>query len=89
MLQRKGKKELKIATYAAVKYEIAKPRMSRSARIAELNLDTARNIEQPSTIMPRTGTKIIAPHKPTGKGTDCRRRGAPLVSRDPHRKYAN
>lgn len=60
MLQRKGKKELKIATYAAVKYEIAKPRMSRSARIAELNLDTARNIEQPSTIMPRTVTKIIA-----------------------------
>lgn len=33
--------------------------MARSARIAELNLDTGRNIEQPSTTMPGTVKKII------------------------------
>jgi hypothetical protein len=33
--------------------------MARSARIAELNLDTARNIERPSTTMPATVKKII------------------------------
>ena len=38
---------------------MAKPRMARSARIAELNLDTARIAEQPSATMPGTVDKII------------------------------
>jgi hypothetical protein len=39
--------------------EMARPRMARSARIAELNLDTARNPERPSTTVPGTVEKII------------------------------
>jgi hypothetical protein len=39
--------------------EMARPRMARSARIAELNLDTARIPEQPSTTVPGTVEKII------------------------------
>lgn len=38
---------------------MAKPRMAKSARIAELNLDTARIPEQPSVTMPGTVDKII------------------------------
>ena len=47
------------ATRARVKKEMAKPRIARSARIAELNLDTTRIREQPSTTMPGTVNKII------------------------------
>jgi hypothetical protein len=42
VLHKKGKKVPGIATYASVKKELAKPRMSKSARITELKLDTAR-----------------------------------------------
>jgi len=59
MPHKKGKKEPRNTTRAEVTKEMAKPRMARSARIAELNLDTARNIEQPSTTMPGTVKKII------------------------------
>ena len=44
---------------------MAKPRMARSARIAELNLDTARIPEQPSTTMPGTVDKIIPSPRPS------------------------
>ena len=47
------------ATRASVTKEMAKPRMARSAKIAELNLDTSRIREQPSTTMPGTVDKII------------------------------
>jgi hypothetical protein len=47
------------ATRASVEKEMAKPRMAKSARIAERNLDTARIAEQPSTSMPGTVDKII------------------------------
>jgi hypothetical protein len=47
------------ATRASVTKEMAKPRMARSARIAELKLDTARIPEQPSTTMPGTVDQII------------------------------
>ena len=40
---------------------MAKPRMARSARIAELNLDTTRIPELPSATMPGTVDKIIPP----------------------------
>lgn len=42
-----------------VRKELEKPRMARSARIAELNLDTARVQEQPSVSMPGIVNKVI------------------------------
>jgi hypothetical protein len=59
MRHKKSKKEPRNATYTSVKKELAKPRMARSARIAELNLHTTRTREQPSTILPGTVDKII------------------------------
>jgi hypothetical protein len=59
MPHKKRKKEPGAATRASVREEMAKPRMARSARIAELNLDTARISEQPSVTMPGTVDKII------------------------------
>jgi hypothetical protein len=53
------------ATRANVKKEMAKPRMARSARMAELNLHTARIQEQPSTTMPGTVSKIISTRRPS------------------------
>jgi hypothetical protein len=41
--------------------EIARPRMTRSARIAEQSLDLARTREHPSVTMPGTVDKIIPP----------------------------
>jgi hypothetical protein len=64
MLNKKGKKPGN-ATRASVKKEMAKPRVTKSARIAELNLDTARISEQPSTTMPGTVKKIIASPRPS------------------------
>jgi hypothetical protein len=46
---------------ASVKEEMAQPRMAKSARIAERNLDTARLPDQPSTTMPGIVNKIIPP----------------------------
>jgi uncharacterized protein YfaS (alpha-2-macroglobulin family) len=59
MLHKKVKKELDAPTRASVRKEMAKPRIARSARIAELNLDTARIPEQPSTTMLGIVNKII------------------------------
>jgi hypothetical protein len=59
MLHKKANKQSGNATRASVEKEMAKPRMARSARIAELNLDTARIPEQASTTMPGTVDKII------------------------------
>jgi hypothetical protein len=64
MLNKKGKKPGS-ATRASVKKEMAKPRVTKSARIAELNLDTARISEQPSTTVPGTVKKIIASPRPS------------------------
>jgi len=44
---------------------MAKPRMARSARIAELNLDTARVREQSSTTVLGTVDKIIPSPRPS------------------------
>jgi hypothetical protein len=65
MLHKKRKKRPGNATRASVKKEMAKPRMARSARITELNLDTARIPEQPSTTMPGTVDKIIPSPRPS------------------------
>jgi hypothetical protein len=65
MLRKKSKKEPGDATRASVKKEMAKPRMARSARITELNLDTSRIPQQPSTTMPGTVDKIIPSPRPS------------------------
>jgi hypothetical protein len=60
MVHKKHKKETASAIRASVRKEMAKPRMSNSARVAELNLDTTRIPEKPSTTMPGTVDKIIS-----------------------------
>jgi hypothetical protein len=52
-------------TRARVKKEMAKPRMTRSARIAEMKLDKARIPEHPSTTMPGTVDKVIPARPPS------------------------
>jgi hypothetical protein len=62
MLHKKTKKtsrEASDATRASVKKEMARPRMVKSARITQRNLDTSRIAERPSTTMPGTVDKII------------------------------
>jgi hypothetical protein len=44
---------------------MAKPRITKSARIAELNLDIARIPEQSSITMPGTVDKIISSPRPS------------------------
>jgi hypothetical protein len=63
--KKKAKKETANATRASVNKEMAKPRIAKSARIAELNLDTERISEQPSTTMPGRVDKIIASPRPS------------------------
>jgi hypothetical protein len=58
-MKKKAKRESGEATRASVMKEMALPRMAKSARIAELNLDTTRIPELPSTTMPGTVDKII------------------------------
>jgi hypothetical protein len=65
MLHKRTRKEFGSATHASVKKEMAKPRMSKSARIAELNLDTSRIPDRPSTTMPGEVDKIIPPPRPS------------------------
>ena len=65
MAHRKRKKETGAATRAGARKEMAKPRMARSARIAELNLDTSRIPEQPSATVPGIVDKIIPSSRPS------------------------
>src|ERR1700731_612506 len=65
MRRMKRKKEPGNAIRASVRKEMAKPRMARSARITELNLDTARIPEQPSATMAGTVDKIIPSPRPS------------------------
>ena len=65
MLHKKTKRESDTATRASVTNEMAKPRMARSARVAELNLNTARIPERPSATMPGTVDKIIPSPRPS------------------------
>jgi hypothetical protein len=67
MAKKKTTRKSGSAIRAAVQREMAKPRMARSARIEELNLDFTRVREQPSVTMPGTVGKIIrspGPSKP-------------------------
>ena len=65
MLDEKREKESDSAITAGVRKEMEKPRMARSAKIAELNLDTTRIPEQPSVSMPGTVDKIIPSPSPS------------------------
>ena len=65
MPYKKGKKAADDMTRASVTKEMAKPRMARSARITELNLDTMRIREQPSTILSGIVDKIIPSPRPS------------------------
>jgi len=64
MLNKKRGKELDNARRSSVEKEMAQPRMARSAKIAELNLDRTRVRERPSTTLPGTVDRIIAPVRP-------------------------
>jgi hypothetical protein len=64
MLHKNEKEEQGNATRASVSKEMAKPPMARSARITELNLDTTRTPEQPSTTLAGTVDKIIPSSRP-------------------------
>jgi hypothetical protein len=65
MAHKIAKKESPEATRANVRKEMAKPRMARSAKIAELNLDRTRTPEQPSVTMPGTVKKIVQSPRPS------------------------
>jgi hypothetical protein len=60
----RAKKESANSTRDRVRKEMAKPRMTRSARKMELNLDTTRNPEPPSTTVSGTVEKINPPEAP-------------------------
>jgi hypothetical protein len=51
-------------TAQIIQKQIDQPRISKSARIAELNLDVARISEPASTIMPGTVEKLIPSLRP-------------------------
>jgi hypothetical protein len=53
------------ATRASVKREMARPPVTRSARIAELKLDAARIAGEPSTTMSGIVDKIIPSPRPS------------------------
>jgi hypothetical protein len=53
------------ATLADLKRELGKPRIAKSAKTAELNLEITRIPEYPSITMPGTVEKIIPPQKPS------------------------
>jgi hypothetical protein len=55
-----NEKESDSATRASIKKEMAKPRMAKSARTAELNLDTERVPGQARATLTGTVNKIIA-----------------------------
>jgi len=65
MTKNESKKESSKAIRAIIMEEKAKPRMARSAKIAELNLDTARIPEQPSVTLPGTVYKIVPASHPS------------------------
>src|SRR5579864_9344678 len=64
MPHKKAKKAPRNATFARLVKEMAKPRMARSARLAEQNLDITRIPEQPSVMLPGKVDKIIPSPRP-------------------------
>jgi len=64
MNNNKRKKVLSNTIDISVLTEMAQPRMSKSARIAEQNLDAARIPEQPRIVIPGTVEKLIPSPRP-------------------------
>lgn len=64
MRQKNAEKERDKATRLSVLAEMAEPRMARSARIAELNLDTTRTAGQPRATMAGTVDRIVPSPRP-------------------------
>lgn len=56
---KKRKRKPGVEVLARVQKEMALPRMSKSARIKELESDTGRISQQPKTVMPGTVDRII------------------------------
>jgi hypothetical protein len=65
MMHKKAKKERGQSIPASIALEMAKPRMARSARRAELNLDTTRVSDPPSVILTGAVDKIIPASRPS------------------------
>jgi hypothetical protein len=65
MNKTKHKKESSNTTLVGLQAEMALPRMSKSARIAERNSDTATIPEQPRTVIPGTVDKLIPSAAPS------------------------
>ena len=61
MRKKKTKKESGEATRASVQEEMAKPRMAKSVRTAELNLEAERISGRARTTLPGSVHRIIAP----------------------------
>jgi hypothetical protein len=59
MSHKKTKKDSQANSRASIEGRMAEPRMSRSARIAELKLDKTRFVEPASKTVPGTVEKII------------------------------
>jgi hypothetical protein len=64
MNNNRHKNETSNTILVGVQTEMALPRMSKSARIAEQNLDAARIPEQPRTVIPGTVEKLIPSPRP-------------------------
>lgn len=64
-MHKKIRKNIADPLRASVKKEMAKPRIARSARIEELNLDITRIREQPSVTLPATVNRIIPSPRPS------------------------
>ncbi len=64
MNKNKHKKETSNTILVGVQTEMALPRMSKSARIAERNLDTARVSVLPRTVITGTVDKLIPSPRP-------------------------
>ncbi len=60
----KKRKKSRNTILASVKTELALPRMSKSAKIAEFESDTSRVSQPPRTVMPGTVDKIIRFRRP-------------------------
>ena len=65
MNNNKHKKETSNTILVGVRAVMALPRMSKSARISELDSDTARISEQPRTTIPGIVDKLISPSAPS------------------------
>jgi hypothetical protein len=83
MPHKTGKRKCDNSTRASVKEEMAKPRITKSARIAEQGLDNARIPERSSTTLPGTVDKIIPASHPS------QREGARIAVEGSDRRYRN